>query len=175
MKDNLTALMACYLCLLPFSSSIQAAQSIIEVTLEEAPNTSEYEVGNVYRLYVSYNTASLTGQDLEFISTNDITSLHFDFNGDIYDETYDVAASYPRLYFNNFELVAIDYWNTQGLKNRNENSFFTFYQDQSFLYSPNGQSEYAGRYLINSVPEVKTSVLFLSSLGWFILLRRRCT
>ena len=173
MKKTIQTLFNCGLFLFPLSSSTLAAQAIIDVTLLEAPNDSEYTVGDVHRASITYDTSTLRGLGTETISSDGIISLHFEFNGAIYDESYDIASGYPQLHFQDNTLVGIDYWNTQGLIDGNANSFFTFYPDQSFSYSPYGESEYMGEYEIGSVPQVHSSLYFLSSIGWMLLIRHR--
>ena len=172
MQTIINLLLSGTACLLPFSGAAQTVYSEIEVTLLEAPSESDYSVGDTYSAYVAYDSSQLTGVGDEVISVGDIVSLSFVFNGVAYDESYDVASDYPRLYFSNSELVSIDYWNSKGLENGGERSFFSFYQDQSFNYSPYGESEFTGKYTIATVPEVQSSVLLSSGL-WILLLRRK--
>ena len=173
MKKIFTALSAYSLCLLPLSITAQAAQSIIDVTLLEAPNDTDYKVGNVYQAYVSYHLSNLSGQGSETIASDGIISLQFEFNGSIYDKSHDEASGYPQLHFSDGELVGIDYWNTQGLSDGDANSFFTFYQDNTFLYSPYGESEYSGEYTVSSVPEPNPAIILISSFGWLLIIRHR--
>ena len=173
MKKHIQTLLGCGLFLLPLSTAAQAAYAIIDLTLLEAPNDSAYAVGDVHRAFVTYDTSSLIGLGSETIASDDILSLSFEFNETTYDKSHDIASGYPKLHFYNRELVGIDYWNTLGLTNGGESSFFTFYPDRTFTYSPYGESEYTGQYEINSVPEIHPSIYFLSSLGWILLRRHR--
>jgi len=146
--------------------------SEIEVTLLEAPNDFDYNVGDVYMAYLSYDSSQLSGSGEEVLSVGNIISLNFEFNGAVYDERDDVASGYPRLYFSDSDLVGVDYWNTEGLEGGGEKSFFSFYRDQSFNYSPYGESEFVGVYTMSVVPEVQTTTLLSYGL-WLILVRRK--
>jgi len=159
-------------CAISLTTLSHAAQAIIDVTLNEAPNDTYYRVGNIYRASIQYNDLILTGSGIETLS--ETVSLSFNFNGFIYDESYDQATGFPRLNFQDGELVGIDYWNTQGLTDGEANSFFTFYPDGTFNYSPYGESEYSGQYEIHQIPEVHPSIILLSSIGLILLRRNRC-
>ena len=167
-----TLLIGCTTYILPLSGSTQVVNSQIVVTLLEAPNHSPYKVGDDYVAFLTYDTSGLVGVGEETLSHEGVVSLLFEFNGITYDETYDTDSSYPKFYFSGSELVSIDYMNSQGLVGAGAGSFFKFYRDQSFNYSPNGESEYAGVYVVNQVPEFKTMIYF-SSAFCILLYRRR--
>ncbi len=172
MQPIFHTLLICTGCLVPFIGAAQTVYSEIKVTLLEAPNDSDYNVGDVYMLYLSYDSSQLLGIGEEVILVGDIVSLRFDFNGATYDERDDVASDYPRLYFSDSKLVGMDYWNSNGIEGGGDKSFFSFYKDQSFSYSPYGSSEFTGVYTMSVVPEVQSTTLLSYGL-WLLLVRRK--
>jgi len=172
MKNLFKALTGFIPCALPITGAAQIISSEIVVTLSEAPNQSNYNIGDQFSMYVTYDGSSLSGVGEEIITVEGILSLSFEFGGSIYDETYDNASDYPRFYFTDSELVAVDYWNSNGLADGRDKSFFRFFKDQSFNYSPYGESEFTGNYLV-VVPEPQTAIFLGVALGVTLLRRQR--
>ncbi len=171
MNNLLKVLIASVSHILPVTVAGQVAQSEIVVALSEAPNQSGYDIGDQFSMLITYDTSLLSGEGEEVLTVEDILSLSFEFGESTYDETYDSASSYPRLYFDDAQLVSVDYWNNTGLIEGGDQSFFRFLNDQTFNYSPYGESEFVGEYSVIAVPESE-STLFLSIALWMILLRR---
>ena len=173
MKNILTIFPISVVCFIPILGVAQTVHTEIFVTLLEAPNESDFEVGDIHKGKVSYDSSLLVGEGEEEISVAGIQSLTFDFNGVTYNETYDVATGFPKLYFVDSELVGIDYWNNVGVEGGGDRSFFSFHSDQSFNYSPNGVSEFSGIYTLSAVPETQSSLLLGIGSGALIMRRQR--
>ncbi len=152
----------------------QDVESQIIVTLSEAPNTSSLQPGDEFFAKLSYSTASLTGEGEEILSLSESNlSLKFNFGGFTYNESSDIATGYPQLHFSDASLVSIDFWNTAGLQEGSDNSFFRFFKDRSFNYSTDGVSEYAGEYRISAVPEAPNTMLLGLAGVMFLCFRKR--
>lgn len=155
-------------------SSAQVEESQIIVTISEAPNTSIYNAGDEFVVDLMYNKSLLKSDGDERLSLAD-SSLQLDFNflGSTYDEKSDPATDYPMLYFSNSKLVGIDYFYSQAIGDDGNNSFFRFFKDQSFNYSPDGVSEYSGEYNVVNIPEPSQILVFGISSIFLLSIRKR--
>lgn len=166
------------LLLLSLPALSQTVEYRAQLTLIEAPATGGYNVGDQYTIQIAYNPASLTGVGAEFINaSNGLEYIRFEFNGHVYDESFEIASGYPRLYFQDGKFANFDYWNSTGIIGGSPDSFFRFFRDQSFMYSPDGSSEFEGSYatLISTAPEPQVFISIGIGAICLLFVRNRIT
>lgn len=106
-------------------------------------------------------------EKLGFDEVDPAFSLSFTFDGQRYSAFDDPALGLPLLYFDDGELVGIDYAVYLNDPPYAEGSFFQLHADGLMSYSPNGVGEFEGSYRVSalSVPEASsTSLLALAAI-----------
>ncbi len=161
------------------SAFAQTVTYEIDLVLTTAPNTVDYGVGDHFNGGFTVDLSMLTNSGDEYLSIGEgVESAHFVFiGGERYSHLDDISNGFPRAYFTDGEVVGFDLWNSLGLRNGVDGTFFRFFRDKSFQYSPDGSSEYTGIYDISlapaSVPEPSSSLLLVLSAGSFMVRRKR--
>jgi len=145
-----------------------------ELSLLGVPASGGYSTEDKYTVEVQYNKAAVTGVGRESINAaNGLESIQFAFNGHIYDESYETSKGFPVIYFEDGEFANFDYWNTKGIEGGSPDSFFRFFRDNTFMYSPDGSSEFEGVYSeVTTVAPEPRALLLLGIGGLYILTRR---
>ncbi|MGJ8656495.1 MAG: PEP-CTERM sorting domain-containing protein [Akkermansiaceae bacterium] len=159
------------------SSSAQILKFEIDLVLLGAPNTADYKAGDHYYGSITVDTSRLSNTGDEFLIIGEgLESVYVEFiDGHSYTHEDDVSEGYPRVYFTDGVLTGFDIWNNRGLKSGIEDTFFRFYRDESFQYSPNGAEEFDGSYTLRAeaVPEPSSGMLIMLSAGSFVFFRKR--
>ncbi len=148
-----------------------------DLVLRGAPNTADYKVGDHFLGSVSIDSSELTnlGDEVAIIGAG-LESIHITFIDDFtYDHNDDPSNGYPRAYLTDGVLTGFDLWNSKGLKSGIENTFFRFFRDRSFQYSPRGDGEFDGVYSLSleAVPEPSSSMLSLIGISCLLFLRNK--
>ena len=159
---------------LTVEASAQTVDARLELTLLEVPNEMNYSVGDKYFADLVYDQSAITGFGSESLVIGfGLHSIDLHFDGVVYDASRDLTNDYPQAYFSDGQLIGVDFWNNTGMEGGGVNSFFRFFKDQSFIYSLQGDSEYAGVYKVISVPEPKPSIYIFLAAGAIVLRRHR--
>jgi len=112
---------------------------------------------------------------LGFDESDPSFSLSFTFDDQQYSAFDDPAAGLPLLYFNDGELVALDFAVYLDSPPYVEGSFFQLHADGLMTYSPNGVGEFEGSYRISAfaVPEVSSTLLMALAVIFTLTNRKR--
>ena len=189
--------MASAMVLLPLLARAQVVQYDFEIIFDVNTPSSLNVAGRDFFGNIVVDLDQLVdegepGRQIAIIDSG-LRSVYIEFYDGNYTHESDISNGFPRAFFTDGVLTGIDIWNNTGLISGREegleDTFFRFFRDQTFEYSPRGNTnsldgedadiagEFSGSYVLSPtftvVPEPTSSaLLFLASL-FFLMGRRR--
>lgn len=149
----------------------------VNLEISGAPNTATYSAGDHFYASITVDLSKLKRSGIESLSVeNGLESIQFRFlDNHLYTEIDDPSSGFPKAYFTDGIFTGIDFWNSMGLVGAKDNTFFRFYRDGSFQYSPEGVTEFDGSYsvILATVPEPHTTCFSLLALLCLTFNRQR--